>query len=997
MSKENKYIKKGIRLFFLGTLLSTSLFAQSKEIKGKVTDEKGNPIYGVSVSSSNAFIKGDITKRDGTFTLKAELGDKLHLKSIDNRVKDVFVQDSILDISLNSWDYVKPAGRDIEQKNTDLVSAVSIINEANFHANPIDASNALYGKLPGLQVLQTQGNAWNDGAKLYIRGMGTTNSKSPLILVDGIERSFDNLTAQEIESVSILKDGPALTLYGLKGSNGVVLITTKRGAEMKPEITLNYEFNMGRPYKTPKFVNGLTYANALNEGLVNDGRDPRYNSRELEAYRTGEYPDFYPDVDWWEESLRKFSFGDNVNFTLRGGGKVAKYFTQLNFVDDRGILGPTRDSDGNKTQFKYSKLNIRTNLDIQLAPKTDLKINLLGNISEHNRPGFTSEDIFKSLYNVPSGVFPIKNKNGIWAGTKDYSNNPIAMISGSGYARSQGRTLYADMTLRQDFSNLVKGLSAQATVGLDHSATYWDSNTRNFAYEEAIMNWDNPEESKYVKLREESPLDFSTSTGTIRKFFTVKGNVNYDRTFGKHDLSAKVGFSMDKETNKGRNNTFAYVDLYTYLHYMYNNRYALDFSFSAAANSTLDPDHKWGTFPAIGAAWVLSEENFLKDVKWINLLKLRSTYGITGLASYPVNLYKDRFGGGNGYFFKDGLNSFGGTAETQLAVSGFTYEKSHKVNLGLDFVAFNKLSVALDIFHDRRTDILVESGGLISGVLGIKAPYINNGEVKNKGYELAVNWADTYKDFSYSIGGNISQTKSKVINMNEVYRPHSYLEHTGKPLGQMFGYEVIGIYQNQEDIDNRDVKQYLSEVRPGDLMFKDQNGDGRIDEYDMVAMGYNTNCPEIYYGFNLSAEYKGFGFYANFQGVEHFSKWLNTPSLYRPLVNNNTTSSEYYNNRWTPETPNAKYPRLTVEGSKNNYSNNSLWLADASFLKLRTLEIYYNLPTKWISKTALKTAKIYARGHDLLRFSKMKIQDPEGMSTQHPLMKQVVMGINVSF
>ena len=990
-------MKRGLGLLALSSLLSTSLFGQSKEIVGKVVDVKGKPVYGVVVTSAYSKGVNVLTDREGTFTLQTTLGDKITLKSIDNKKTQVTVNDTILNIVLNKSHQLVPAGRQYNLPQTETVGAVSSVSESDFHKTSIDPSNALFGKLSGLQVLQTQGAAWSDGAKLFIRGMGTTNSKAPLILIDGVERSISNLTVQEIESVAVIKDGPALTLYGLRGSNGVVLITTKRGAQIKPEVTLSYEFNMGRPYKTPNFVDGATYAQALNEGLVNDGRNPRYNEQELAAYQSGEYPDFYPNVNWWDHALRKYSVGDNFNFTLRGGGKIAKYFTQLNFLDDRGILGPSRDTDGNKTQLKYSKLNIRTNLDIELTSSTNLKINLLGNISEHNRPGETPENIFKALYNVPSGAFPIRTQNGVWGGTKDYANNPMAFIAGTGYARSQGRTLYADMTLNQDLNNLLEGLSADATVALDHEATYWDSNTRNFGYEEAIMNWSEPENSTYKTLREETALSFGTSLGATRKEFNLKGRINYDQNWGLHGLNAKVGFSMDKATNKGRNKTFSYVDLYTYLHYMYDKRYAVDLAFSGSANSVLDPDDKWGFFPSIGAAWILSEESFLKEYDWLNLFKIRSTYSIAGYADFGVNIYKDRFGGGNSYIFKDGLQGFGGTTETQLGARGFTYEKSHKFNFGFDFMAFNKLTLSVDAFYDRRTDILVGSGGLISSVLGIDAPAMNNGEVKNRGLELEARWLDQLGEFTYQIGGNFSFAKNKIVNMNEVYRPYDYLKRTGRPLGQMFGYEVVGIYKNQEEIDSREVKQYLSEVKPGDLMFKDQNNDGRIDEYDMIAMGYNTNCPEIYYGFDLSAEYKGIGLYAQFQGVEHFSKWLNTASVYRPLIGNNTISSEYFNNRWTPENLAAKYPRLTVDGSKNNFNNNSLWLADASFLKLRTIELYYNLPSNWLKKSPLNSAKLYVRGHDLLRFSKMKVQDPEGMGEDHPLMKQVVLGVNVRF
>ena len=988
-------MKIGFKLLTMSLLLSTPLYAQKSDVLGKVVDEKGNPIYGVVATSADSKMSG-VSDREGIFKINAKIGERISLASINNCVKEVVVADSVINVVLEAKDKQQIIGHQIFNPLRESVQATASIDADALHKTSINPSNSLFGMLPGLQVMQTTGNVWGDEAKFFVRGLGTTNGKEPLILVDGLERSISELTVQEIESVSVLKDGPALSLYGIRGANGVVYITTKRGVQTKPEITLSYEFNMGKPQKLPKFVDAFGYANALNEGLKNDGLEPRYSQRELEAYQSGEFPDFFPNVDWVGESLRKYSFGDNVNFSIRGGGKVAKYFTQLNFLDDRGILGPTGGNDGYSTQFKYSKLNIRTNLDIKLSKSTDLKLNLLGNFSEHNRPGKTADDIFDALYQVPSGAFPIKTSNGLWGGTKDYGNNPMALISGTGYARAQGRTLFADFTLGQRLDVLTKGLSAEVTVGLDHSSTYWDADTRKFAYEEGFINWDNLEESSYKKLQEETPLSFGSSIGSISRHFNLKTRVNYDRTFDKHSLNAKVGYSLDKSNNKGRNNTFAFMDIYTYLHYAFDNRYAVDFSLTGSASSVLDPDDRWGVFSSIGAAWVLSEESFMKR-DWLNLLKLRLSYGTAGYANYGVNLYKDIYSGGNGYFFKDAINEFGGTAEKRLAMNGLTYETSRKFNAGFDFMAFNKLSFTFDAFYDRRKDILVAGAGSISSVLGIAPPFMNNGEVKNYGFEMDLRWRDKIRDFSYELGGMFTFSRNEIVNMNEVYRPHDYLKRTGKPLGQLFGYEVEGIYQTQEEIDKRDVKQYLSDVRPGDLKFKDQNNDGRIDEYDMVAIGYNSICPEIYYGFDLNAEYKGVGIYAQFQGVANFSKVLNTKSIYRPLVNNNTISTEYYDNRWTPENPNAKYPRLTTEGSLNNFSNNSLWIADASFIKLRTLELYYNFPKQWFTNVALKDARFYVRAHDLLSFNKIKVQDPEAMGVGHPLMKQLVFGINVKF
>lgn len=889
-------------------------------------------------------------------------------------------------------------GRGISYGAKESTAATATITSDDLsHKTSVVSSNLLYGLLPGLQVMQNANNAWSDGASLVIRGMGTLSTRSPLILVDGFERSLDYLNASEIESVTVLKDAVSASLYGVKGANGVILVKTKRGLESAPQIDFSYQFNMGTPRRLPNMVDGYTYAQALNEGLQNDGLLPRYNAKELKAFQEGTYPDFYPNVDWMNEALRDHSYGNNVTFSARGGGKFVKYYSQLNFLDERGILKPTDLNEGYSTQFKYSRLNVRTNLDIQVSSTTQLKLNMFGNFSEHNRPGTGTADIFDALYRVPSGAFPVRTKNNVFGGTTSYANNPIAYIAGTGYARSQGRALFADMELAQDLSFITKGLTFAAKISLDNYATYWDSNTQSFGYESATLDMETGTET-YKNLRNEGVLTPGSSVGAVSNHFNIEARANYQRNWNQdHQLNATLLYAMDKNTQKERNESTAFIDVIAQAHYVYKNRYMVDASFSGTAASVLEPGNQWGIFPAVGLGWILSEERCMKS-DWLNLLKLRASYGVAGRADYDMNLFRSVYGGGSGYYFKDAISSQPGMKEVRLGVTGFTYEKSHKANLGLDFAAWNRLTLTADAFYDHRTDILVDASGKTSTALGIAAPKQNTGIVDNYGVELAAKWNDRIGDFTYQAGAMFSYTKNEIKEMAEQYRPYEYLKRTGNSIGQIFGYEVEGIYQNQSEIDNREVKQYLSDVRPGDLKLKDQNGDKRIDEYDQVALGYNSSCPEIYYSFNLGAEYKGFGVYALFQGAGNYSKILGANSVYRPLVSNNTVSTHYYENRWTKENPNALYPRLTYSGSANNYNTNSLWVADASFLKLRTLELYYQLSSQQLRKVKpLKNVRLFARAHDLFTWDKIDVMDPEAVGTTHPLMTQYTFGVNLTF
>lgn len=889
-------------------------------------------------------------------------------------------------------------GRNVEVNMEETTGTVSVASSEKLsHKSTINVRNQFYGMLAGLQALQNSGAAWEESATLFVRGMGTMNEKAPLILVDGFERSLTELVSEEIESVSVLKDAVATSIYGMRGANGVILVKTKRGSASAPQINFSYTFNMATPNRLPKFVDGHNYALALNEALENDGSLPRYNEQELEAFRTQSNPYFYPNVDWVDETLRDMTFGDNVQFSATGGGSQVRYFTMLNFQDSRGLLKSTDDNDGYSTQQKYSKLNIRTNLDISVSKSTTVQLNFLGKFDEHNRPGTTTGDLFGALYQVPSGAFPVKTSRGIWGGTDTYGNNPVALVSGKGYARSQRRALFADMHLNQRLDFLLPGLSTGFKISIDNTASYWDSNTKNFGYEQAMIDLSTGNES-FKTLREEGNLSFSKQVGDARTHFYLEAYGKYAQTWNKHSLNALLMYSMDKTSVKGQNKSRAFMDVVALAHYAYNNKYLVDLTLGSTASSVFKKGDQWGIFPAVGLGWIMSNEKFMQ-ADWIDFLKVRTSYGISGRADYGLNLFEDIYGTGGGYRFGANLASLGGRKLTQLGIDGFTYEKSHKFNFGVDFNAFKKLSMSVDAFYDHRTDILVDGTGTVSSVFGINPAKENTGIVNNYGMEATLAWDDKISDFSYHIGGNFTFVRNEIKNMNEEYRPFGYLSRTGKSLGQIFGYEVEGIYQSQEEIDNCEIKQLLGPVKPGDLKYKDQNGDKVIDSYDQVALGYNSTCPEIYYSFDLGLEYKGVGLYAMFQGAGNYSQVLNTKSLYRPIVGNNTISEYYFENRWhATNNPNGTLPRLTYEGSDNNYATNSMWVADASFLKLRTLELYYNIPVKAISKfVPLTKLKLFARGHDLFCIDKIDLQDPEAMGAVHPTMTQYSFGFNLIF
>jgi TonB-linked SusC/RagA family outer membrane protein len=407
--------------------------------------------------------------------------------------------------------------------------------------------------------------------------------------------------------------------------------------------------------------------------------------------------------------------------------------------------------------------------------------------------------------------------------------------------------------------------------------------------------------------------------------------------------------------------------------------------------------HNIGVFPAIGSAWIVSKEDFLKDVKAINLLKIRASYGIVGNDyTSSSELFKQTYGTGGSYFFTDNYTSTGGMTELRLATTGLTYEKSHKTNVGLEGRFLNAIDLTAEAFYEKRTDILVSTAGSVSSVIGATASMANDGIVENKGIELGLNINDAIGDFKYNIGGQFTFARSKVLNRNEGFVQYDYLMQTGKPVNQIFGYEALGFFKDKADI-AASPTQLFSTVVPGDIKFKDQNDDKKINELDKVALGYNTGLPEVYFSVNLNLEYKGLGIDANFQGVGNYSAVLNTTSMFWPLRNNTNLSTYYYENRWTADNQNSLFPRLTTLQNDNNFNTNSVWVKDRSYIKLRTCEIYYKFSEKLLANSFITKAKIYVRGMNLFSIDNLKIVDPESYGVAYPMTASLHLGVNVGF
>ena len=985
-------------------------WAQSEDnVTGRVLDEKGKPVAGALVSVEENPLVRVATDKNGRFEITAVKGSRLKVQTGDDAMKVVKIENGseltvVMDYSSEKVNY----GFGLQQTNAESTGAVSTVYAENIDkSSAFSIGNSLYGNVLGLTTMQSTGVVWEQMPSMYIRGLKTLNGNNGILLVvDGLERdnnwqALKYITPEEVESVSVLRDAAALALYGYRGVNGVVNIVTKRGKYDTREINFSYDHAFNYMTRKPELADAYTYASALNEALTNDGKQVRYSQNELNAFKNGTSPYLYPNVNWWEEVFRDRGASDIATLSFRGGSTKMRYYTMMNLQNNRGFIKNFDTNADYSTQEKYSKANFRTNLDIDLSPKTKMQANIMGILNEFSRPGMGSDNLISKLYQLPSAAFPIRTESGLWGGNTTWGENwnPVALTEGRAYSKGHTRGLYADMSLRQDLSSLTKGLGASVRIGYDNLASYWENHTKGYKYGMAsVASWENglPIAGEEITGGKDTEMSGDSKLDWQYRAFNFQMNVDWQRQFGVHSLYSMLLYTYKYDNAKGINNTFYRQNAGWYTHYGFKNRYFADFTLMASASNLLAPDHRWNVSPTVGLAWLISNEKFMQSQNVVDFLKLRASFGMLNTDNIPGNGYwNETVGGGNGYPINNNFGGDGGWHEGRLASVNGTTEKAYKYNAGVDATLFRGLTLTVDGFYERRSDIWVSSDGQNSAVLGASGSYVNAGIVDSWGTEIGANYYKKMGNVELNLGGTFTYNRSKIIEMLEEPAAYDYTRSTGNPVGQIFGLQAIGYFVDQADIDNS-LPQQFGPVKAGDIKYKDMNGDKVINSDDRVAMGYNSTCPEIYYSFSLGLEWKGLGFSAQFQGVGNYTAIL-SGTYYRPLVDNTTISNYVYRNRWTPETPNARFPRLTTETVDNNLQTSSLWLADRSFLKLRNCEVYYKLPSSWLNRFWVKNAKVYVRGVDLLCFDSIDQLDPEAMNNSYPATRSIHVGLSVGF
>ena len=930
-------------------------------------------------------------------------------------------QDSL---GIDFADQVIEIGANKDFSRAQSTAAVSVITSKDVNKRSAkNIGNSILGQGNGLVSLQGSGTYFEQNPTFYVRGLQSLSTSAPLVLVDGVERDISIVSPEEVDHVSILKDAAAVALYGYKGANGAILVTTKRGEYKSQNIRVSYDHLFNFQTNRPKFVDGATFANAMNEALAHEGAAPRFTAEEIAAFQNGNYPNQYPNVNWVDETFRKSGATNKIAVEFSGGGERFRYFTMVNLLSDKGFIKNFDATDGFSTQDKYVRGNLRTNLDIDLTPTTMLKVNMLGILSEMSRPGGPTStgsssstavaNLWDMVYSTPSLAFPIKNEVDEWGGSSTYTgvNNPVAQSSGAAYYKLHERALFADMTLNQDLKYWLEGLSLTARLGYDTYSTLYEDHSMTYVYGNyPVTSWQGGAPVKGDYWSSGTPGTMSKNSGTVdwARRLIFSAGLNFDRLFAdKHYVYSQLRWDYEYQNTTGSTGQTIYRHNVSWLgHYAYANKYIGELALVYSGSNRLAPDTKWNLSPTVSAAWVLSNEDFLKDCSIVDFLKMRASFGIINADYLPGdnvwNYYAASYSQGSS---ATGSYPFGAGYDVVYANSTLgllptlnpSHEKAYKYNLGFDATLFGGLNVELDLYMQQRKDIWVSGTGAYTSLIGFDAPYINAGKVNSSGFELSLDYTKTLGELTFNVGGMFNFNKNEIKEQAEEPRAYSNLVQTGNPLNSTYGLVAIGLFRDQADID-ASPKQNFSAVYPGDIKYKDINGDGVIDANDVTKIGYSGYAPEIFYNLHAGLEFKGFGFNLLFQGAGRYSANLSAKGMYWPLLNTTNLSQQYYDGRWTSSNPNAEYPRLSTTSNANNYQTSTFWQRDRSFLKLRNVEVFYNLPKALMDQTGfIKTAKVYLRGVDLFCADHLDEADAESYGVSAPLNRSIVAGVALSF
>ena len=1031
-----KNIQQYIVLLLMAVLLvPQSLQAQENKklvIKGVVEDALG-PIVGASVVAKNQPGVGAITDLDGRFSLKVGPYDVLQITFVGYQsveipvlsIKDTNNLKVTMKEDNQTIDEVVVTASGVQKKKT-LTGAITNVELKHLNAPGANLSNSLAGVVPGIIAMQSSGEPGENMSQFWIRGMSTFGAKSgALILVDGVERSFNEIPVEDIESFSVLKDASATAIYGQRGANGVVLITTKRGEKGKVKINVKAGFDWNTPVKVPEYASGYDWARLANEALVGRYENPLYTNEELDIIQHGLDPDLYPNIDWRDLMLKKGAPSYYANISFSGGSDNVRYFVTGRYTGENGRYRTSSSENKYNTNSTYERWNYRANVDMNLTRTTVLSVGVGGWLINRTSPSSGSSDIWSSFASYTPLTAPRKWSTGQWPIVGGMTT-PEYQMTQTGYRTIWENKMETNVGLEQELSFITKGLKFNGVFAFD---TY---NKNTIVREKGEELW-SAESMRNgngnLVLKREANAKAMSQAKTVEgdKRYYLQASLDYSRLFAdKHRVGAfamvyqqetsDVNFAEDDLMASIPHRTLAYSGRFTYA---YKDKYLTEFNWGYTGSENFEKGKQFGFFPAVSLGWVLSEEPFIKKtMPWMDQFRIRASYGevgndeIAGRRFPYITLVNTD---DNSYSFGEFTNnSSQGYRIKTMGTPYLTWEVAKKYDIGVDFSFFNsKITGTIDWFLDKRDDIFMKRNQMpLTTGLADQTPMANVGKMKSYGWDGNIAYSQRIGQVNLQLRANFTYQTTDVIDKDEAANELWYKMEKGFQLNQSRGFIALGLFKDQEDIDRSPSQEALSNktILPGDIKYKDVNGDGVITDDDIVPLGYRE-VPGLQYGIGLSANWKNWGINLLFQGTGKCDFFVggSGPHAFHDGKRGNILQVMVDGNRWIPkeisgteatEDPNADWPRLTYTNNNNNNRKSTFWLKERKYLRLRNLEITYDLPQMWTRKFLVSNMRIGFIGQNLFTWAPFKWWDPEGTNesgSSYPINRTYSCYIQFSF
>ena len=1027
---------------------STEQQQNKRKISGRVTDIKGEPLIGVNVTVDGD-ANGSITNMDGLyeiFVTKKSVVLKftyIGFKTSEIRTNaSTNIYDVTLEEQVNELEETVIVGYGTQRKISNI-GAQSSMKMEDIKTPSASLTTTLAGRLAGVVAVQRTGEPGKDAADIWIRGISTPNTSSPLVLVDGVERSFNDIDPEDIESLTTLKDASATAVYGVRGANGVILIKTKPGKVGKPTVSADYYESFTRFTKMVDLADGITYMNAANEAMRNDGIATKYTEDQIRNTIAGKDPYLYPNVDWLKEIFNDWGHNRRVNVNVRGGSEKVAYYASVSYFNETGMTVTDKNINTYDSKMKYSRYNFTTNLNIDVTPTTKVEIGAQGYLGEGNYPAISSADLYNAAMSISPVEYPkmfFVNGEAYVPGTSTNNNfnNPYSQATRRGYDNLTKNQIYSNLRVTQDLDMLTKGLKLTAMYAFDvynEIHVHQDRAESTYNFLDTSVPYDMNGQPILQRIYEGSNvLSYKQETSGNKKTY-LEASLNYDRTFNDdHRVSALFLFNQQSKLLYPKGTLedaipYRMMGIAGRATYSWKDRYFAEFNIGYNGAENFSPKHRFGTFPAFGVGWVVSNEKFWQPLsKAVSFLKIRYTDGKVGNSEVSDRrfMYLDQMKENGDYGYKFGPNGtkWAGYETVNMAVD-LIWEESRKQDLGIDLKLFNDdLSIVFDLFKERRENILLKREHSMPSFLGYNtsAPYGNIGIIENKGFDGTIEYNKRInKDWVIALRGNVTFNKDKWIQGELPEQKYEWMNQYGRNINGAKGYVAEGLFTQAEIDDmarweslsaaNKAItpKPFASQfgtVKAGDIKYKDLNNDGQIDAYDQTYIS-RGDVPTTVYGFGFTVGWKDLSVGMMFQGVAGAERVLNGSSI-NPFNGGGGSGNLYSNidDRWTEENPdqNAFYPRLSygseTTSSINNFQKSIWWVRNMNFLRLKTLQLSYNLPKPWVNKVHLKNAAVYVMGTNLFTLSRFKLWDPElntDNGASYPNTTSYSVGINFTF